>query len=64
MRCLTDAWTAHETELRRFLRHRAKSEAEGDDLLQEVFLRAMRPRMACAASTVHGPGCFTPRATC
>jgi RNA polymerase sigma-70 factor (ECF subfamily) len=42
MRCLTDAWNAHETELRRFLRHRARSEAEGDDLLQEVFLRAMR----------------------
>lgn len=42
MRCLTDAWNAHEVELRRFLRHRARSEAEGDDLLQEVFLRAMR----------------------
>lgn len=42
MRCLTDAWTAHAAELRRFLRHRARSEAEGDDLLQEVFLRAMR----------------------
>lgn len=42
MRCLTDAWNAHETELRRFLRHRARSEAEGDDLLQDVFLRAMR----------------------
>jgi RNA polymerase sigma-70 factor (ECF subfamily) len=42
VRCLTDAWNAHESELRRFLRHRAKSEAEGDDLLQEVFLRAMR----------------------
>ncbi|MCM2306375.1 MAG: RNA polymerase sigma factor SigZ [Sulfuritalea sp.] len=42
MRCLTDAWNAHEAELRRFLRHRARSEAEGDDLLQEVFLRAMR----------------------
>jgi len=42
MRCLTDAWNAHEVELRRFLRHRARSEAEGDDLLQDVFLRAMR----------------------
>ncbi len=38
MRCLTDAWNARETELRRFLRHRARSEVEGDDLLQEVFL--------------------------
>ena len=42
MRCRTDAWNAHETELRRLLRHRARSEAEGDDLLQEVFLRATR----------------------
>jgi RNA polymerase sigma-70 factor (ECF subfamily) len=42
VRCLTDAWTAHEAELRRFLRHRSRNEAEGDDLLQEVFLRATR----------------------
>ena len=42
MRCLTDAWNAHEAELRRFLHYRTRSEAEGDDLLQEVFLRAMR----------------------
>jgi RNA polymerase sigma-70 factor (ECF subfamily) len=42
MRCLTDAWTAHQAELRGFLRQRAASEAEADDLLQEVFLRAVR----------------------
>jgi len=42
MRCVTEAWGKHETELRRFLRHRAGSDAEGDDLLQEVFLRALR----------------------
>ncbi len=42
MRCVTEAWDRHETELRRFLRHRAGSDAEGDDLLQEVFLRALR----------------------
>jgi DNA-directed RNA polymerase specialized sigma24 family protein len=40
MRCPTDAWNAHETELLRSLRHRAKSEAEGDDLLLEAFLPA------------------------
>ena len=39
----TDALNTHETELRRFPRHRACSEGEGDDPLQEVFLRAMRP---------------------
>lgn len=48
MQCLIDAWTAHAAELRRFLRHRAGSDAEGDDLLQEVFLRAMRqPKGLC-----------------
>lgn len=48
MQCLTDAWNAHEAELRRFLRHRAGSDAEGDDLLQDVFLRAMRqPKGLC-----------------
>ena len=42
MRCITDAWEKSEAELRRFLRHRAGSDADGDDLLQEVFLRALR----------------------
>jgi RNA polymerase sigma-70 factor (ECF subfamily) len=44
MRCIDEAWDAHENELRRFLRHRAGSDAEGDDLLQEVFLRALRQK--------------------
>ena len=42
MRCITEAWERHETELRRFLRHRAGSDDEANDLLQEVFLRALR----------------------
>jgi RNA polymerase sigma-70 factor, ECF subfamily len=42
MRCVTEAWAKHETELRRFLRHRAGGDAEAEDLLQEVFLRALR----------------------
>lgn len=42
MRCVTEAWEKHETELRRFLRHRAGGDAEAEDLLQEVFLRALR----------------------
>jgi RNA polymerase sigma-70 factor (ECF subfamily) len=42
MRGITDAWEKSAAELRCFLRHRAGSDAEGDDLLQEVFLRAMQ----------------------
>jgi len=42
MRCVTEAWEKHEAELRRFLRHRTGSDAEADDLLQEVFLRVLR----------------------
>lgn len=42
MHCIDDAWNKHEAELRRFLRHRAASDAEADDLLQDVFLRALR----------------------
>lgn len=44
MRCVTDAWGLHEAELRRFLRYRARDDAEADDLLQEVFLRALRQK--------------------
>jgi RNA polymerase sigma-70 factor (ECF subfamily) len=42
MHCIADAWGQHETELRRFLRHRTRDDATADDLLQEVFLRALR----------------------
>ncbi len=41
MRCVTDAWRRHEAELRRFLRHRHGDAAGAEDLLQEVFLRAL-----------------------
>jgi RNA polymerase sigma-70 factor (ECF subfamily) len=44
MRCVSDAWERHEAELRGFLRRRARSEAEAEDLLQEVFLRALRQK--------------------
>lgn len=48
MRCIALAWETHETELRRFLRHRTRVEAEADDLLQEVFMRAMsQPNGLC-----------------
>jgi len=39
--CVNRAWRAHQTELRVFLAHRAGSAAEADDLLQEVFLKAL-----------------------
>jgi RNA polymerase sigma-70 factor (ECF subfamily) len=42
MKCIRDAWQAYETELRRFLRHRAGDDATADDLLQELFLHALR----------------------
>lgn len=44
MRCVSDAWSRHETELRRFLRHRTSDDAAAEDLLQEVFLRALRQK--------------------
>ncbi len=40
--CLTTAWTMHEPELRGWLRHRLGNPAEADDLLQDVFLKALR----------------------
>ncbi len=42
MNCLTKAWTAHEPELRVWLRHRMNSPAEVDDLLQDLFLVAAK----------------------
>jgi RNA polymerase sigma-70 factor (ECF subfamily) len=40
-RCHYEAWRQHQAELRRFLAHRAGSAAVADDLLQEVFLKAL-----------------------
>jgi len=40
--CVTLAWRAHASELRGFLRHRVGDPHQVDDLLQEVFMRAMR----------------------
>jgi RNA polymerase sigma-70 factor (ECF subfamily) len=42
MNCLTTAWTAHESELRSWLRHRVGNAALADDLLQDLFLKALR----------------------
>jgi RNA polymerase sigma-70 factor (ECF subfamily) len=40
--CLTTAWSAHESELRGWLRRRLTNPAEADDLLQDLFLKALR----------------------
>jgi RNA polymerase sigma-70 factor (ECF subfamily) len=42
MECILKAWQDHEAELARFIRFRVHDEAETQDLLQEVFLRALR----------------------
>ena len=40
--CILHAWNTHERELRNYLRHRAGDAHLADDLLQEVFVRAMQ----------------------
>jgi len=40
--CLKTAWRAHEPELRAWLRRRLGNAAEADDLLQDLFLKALR----------------------
>jgi len=40
--CLNRAWREHGAEIRRFLLHRTGDEADADDLLQELFIRALR----------------------
>jgi RNA polymerase sigma-70 factor (ECF subfamily) len=40
--CVAAAWQAHEAELRGYLRHRVGDDATADDLLQDVFIKAMR----------------------
>jgi RNA polymerase sigma-70 factor (ECF subfamily) len=42
MNCLTTAWAAHEHELRGWLRRRLGNPAQADDLLQDLFIKALR----------------------
>jgi len=42
MNCLMTAWHQHEAELRGWLRHRLGNAADAEDLLQDVFLKAVR----------------------
>jgi RNA polymerase sigma-70 factor, ECF subfamily len=40
--CIAQAWQAHEGELRGYLRHRMAEADSADDVLQDVFVKAMR----------------------
>lgn len=40
--CVTKAWLAHESELRGYLAHRVGNRHLTEDLLQDVFVKAMR----------------------
>ena len=40
--CVTKAWLAHEGELRGYLTHRVGNNHLAEDLLQEIFVKAMR----------------------
>jgi RNA polymerase sigma-70 factor (ECF subfamily) len=40
--CVIDSWRAHESELRNYLLHRVDDRHLAEDLLQEVFVKAMR----------------------
>ena len=40
--CVLRAWNEHESELRNYLRHRSGDAHLADDLLQEVFVKAMQ----------------------
>ena len=40
--CLLGAWAAHQGELRNYLRHRLDHPEDADDLLQDVFIKALR----------------------
>jgi len=42
MNCLMTAWHQHEAELRGWLRHRLGNSVDAEDMLQDVFLKAMR----------------------
>lgn len=42
MSCLMSAWGRHESELRRWLRGRLGNSHDAEDMLQDLFPKAMR----------------------
>lgn len=53
MNCLSTAWRAHEAELRHWMRRRLSDPAQADDLVQDVFLKALRQGERFCA--IHNP---------
>lgn len=49
--CLMQAWGAHQAELRGWLRQRLPDTATAQDLLQDVFLKALRQGQAFCGVT-------------
>lgn len=47
--CVSAAWQAHEGELRGYLRHRLNDGDLADDVLQDVFVKAMRQGLGFCA---------------
>ncbi|MBC8212817.1 MAG: RNA polymerase sigma factor SigZ [Gammaproteobacteria bacterium] len=41
MKCITSAWDQHESELRHFLQSRINDQDVAEDLLQDVFVKAL-----------------------
>ena len=49
--CLLEAWSAHEAELLRYLRHHVRPASEAEDVLHDLFLKALRQgERFCAVS--------------
>ena len=49
--CLLEAWAAHEAELLRYLRHHVCPVSEAEDVLHDLFLKALRQgERFCAVS--------------
>jgi RNA polymerase sigma-70 factor, ECF subfamily len=42
MNCLNQAWTLHEPELRGWAKHRLGNTEDAEDLLQDLFIKALR----------------------
>ncbi len=40
--CIERAWSSHQAELHGFLRHRLEKKDDAEDVLQEVFIKALR----------------------
>lgn len=64
MYLLIIAWDQHAAELRGWLRHRTGNTALADDLLQDLFLKALRQGERFVSCTTPAPGCLKWRATC